>query len=168
MRKQRSDSTARQLASAQAADLTTAIAPMDVPSAEFLNPYGRKCYDQLFRSRSEWSLADLTLISQAALCLQMIAELQPLISLPGTQIITNPNTGVSKANPAIALINDQRRLVQNLLRDAGLRQRDGSDKRQPQSAPAIHSGTSTSQATAKHSLTTDDTGAPDWDSLMLQ
>lgn len=121
-RKMRKDSTTAQLAAAQAEDRSTVHAPRDVPGCNLLTSYGCACYDKFFRTRSEWSLADLLLIAQAAQVLQRMFALEASI-LPGCEVVTDAR-GTTRLHPAIAAIDQQRRLLQTLLRDAGMRLRD--------------------------------------------
>lgn len=119
-RKPRNDSTSQQIAAAQHSDRTAATAPRDIQGVELLGSYGLQAYDQLYRSRAEWVVADLVLISQAAKCSELIAEFQASI-LPGMAVLHNPKTGAVKIHPAISAITEQQRLLSNMSRDAGLR-----------------------------------------------
>jgi hypothetical protein len=159
-RKAASDSMKQLLADAQRPDISNATAPRDVPGVDDLHEYGLGVYDALFRSRHDWSLADLMLIVHAAQCAQRIDELNKSI-LPGMMLIQTSST--VKLNPALNALNDQRRLFANLLRDAGLRQRDGASK--GSFAPISETYRTMLSATTQVEL--DENGEPDWDSLLM-
>ncbi|AXT25536.1 hypothetical protein D1823_02335 [Ruegeria sp. AD91A] len=135
-RKQRSDSEDQLKRDARAPDLSAATAPRDVPGADLLGDRGRAYYDQFYRTRHEWAIADLALIVIASQALERIWYLQVELNMQPT-MYHHPQSGMPRANPGYALLGELRRTVQSALRDAGVRQRDGhtdSDANNPKPA----------------------------------
>ncbi|MEY8140962.1 hypothetical protein [Falsihalocynthiibacter sp. CO-5D18] len=123
-RRTKSDTTTGKMQAARAPDLSAAVAPTDLANYEFLNESGRATYNQYYKTRAEWSTADLSLILQAALVQQLIAQLYRSVSPPDCFVTIHPRTGNTKINPVVGEISRQRSLLAGLLRDASLRTRD--------------------------------------------
>lgn len=151
-KKPKSDTTAGALAAARESDRTGATAPRDVPGADQLDVHGLRVYDLLFRARADWPIADLMLAVEAASTAQTIRRLRQFTSLPGCEVLVS-STGVAKLNPAITAIAEHQRQLAGLLRDLGIRLRDGQAKNVPVAKPADHLPGPTADATAGPSFT---------------
>jgi hypothetical protein len=123
-RKTRNDSLTAQRQSAQCPDMSTATGPRDALGVEHLGNYGLAAYDQLFRSRAEWTAADLALIAQAARAMELIDQAER--EMVGQPMIVKAERTAPKPNPLLKLIAEQRATIRICLRDAHLRLRDGT------------------------------------------
>jgi hypothetical protein len=150
-RKPANDSLRGQLAQAQAEDCTLDTAPTDVPGWSTLGRVGRNTYDQYYRQRPVWTLADLVLICQAARCHEQIIGLE-LQSVGMPAVFVNKATGGMKANPIPDMIAKLQLQIRNCLRDAGLRGKDGHEPIAPFTCATNSSA---------------ETGFTDWDSLLM-
>ncbi|CUJ87678.1 hypothetical protein PH7735_00801 [Shimia thalassica] len=157
-RKPRKDTISQRVAAANAPDRSLDTAPL-VASAEFLDERGRDFLNAIYREDpGRWTEGDLALLVEAAhVQQQMYANRIVAAMVPAVVTLAN---GVITKNPIHVLQMDLCRQLQTLLRDLGIRSRDGH------APPAGVSRPTTTHAQGQ-TLPTDSEGNPDWSTLLM-
>jgi hypothetical protein len=126
-RKPASDSATKLRLDAQAPDNTT-VQPPAFSGTESLSQIGLEFYATLYRSDpSRWTDADLWLLVEAAHVQQLLTENRK--ALVGSETTVTLSNGMLARNPLLILQSDLTRQLQTLLRDLGIRSKDGGKAR---------------------------------------
>ena len=123
-RKTRSDSITQKRLDAARPD-TSILPTPSIPGDSALGKIGHEFLATLYRSDPErFSVGDLALLLETAHCFEQLTESRHLSKLT-PQLIRHPN-GVLSRHPHFIVHADLSRQFQTLLRDAGLRSKDGA------------------------------------------
>ncbi|WP_170559132.1 hypothetical protein [Ruegeria atlantica] len=121
--KARSDSFAAANEAANKPDLSLTMPELEtMPGSHALSEWGVNFARNLWLSRERWTVADLSMICQAALTAQRLHEMaDELATAPLTVMAGN---GAPKPNPIFAIADTHRARLQLVYRDLGVRFKD--------------------------------------------
>lgn len=124
IRKRRADSTGKKVEAAQARENSADAAP-EIDGMAILNERGRAFYETIHRQHmNTLTQADLYLLIEAAFVHQQLIASRCMVAMqPAT--VTHSN-GLVGRNPVHVAHLDLTRQYQTLLRDIGIRNRDGA------------------------------------------
>ena len=133
-RKPASDSTHQQLLDAQAPDISAKMPPR-IAGDECLTAEGKLFFARLWRNGADkWSEADLWMVLEVAYVQQQLTQnRRQAVMTPALVTLSN---GVVARSPIHTIRHELANTLQKLLRDLGIRSRDGAKASETISIPA--------------------------------
>lgn len=144
-RKAAADSLEQELADARAPDLST-LPPPDVDGVECLDDVGRRFYAETYRTDpSRFTTGDLSMLVEAAHTFQLMTSNRRVLRM-GQPLVVTLNNGMMARNPLYTAQQELTRQFQTLMRDLGVRSKDGF-------RAAVKSNAPTAKPTASGNVT---------------